>query len=43
MATASFDSNVPQHGGAAGTGPLGVHAASLKIAKPGGGGHGQQE
>ena len=43
MATASFDSNVPRHGGAAGTGPLGVRAASRKIGKPGGGAHGQQE
>jgi hypothetical protein len=38
MAAASFDSDVPRHGGAAGTGPLGVHAASRKIGKPGGGG-----
>ena len=44
MAAASFDGDVPRHGGAAGTGPLGVHAASRKIGKPGGGGgHGQQE
>lgn len=44
MAAASFDGDVPRHGGAPGTGPLGVHAASRKIGKPGGGGgHGQQE
>ncbi|RLN11515.1 protein MKS1-like [Panicum miliaceum] len=45
MAAASFDGDiVPRHGGAAGAGPLGVHAASRKIGKPGGGGgHGQQE
>ena len=44
MAAASFDGDVPRHGGAAaGTGPLGVHAASRKIGKPGGGAHGQQE
>ncbi|KAJ1259798.1 hypothetical protein BS78_10G183900 [Paspalum vaginatum] len=46
MAAASFDRDVvvPRHGGAAaGAGPLGVHAASRKIGKPGGGGHGQQE
>ncbi|TKW22519.1 hypothetical protein SEVIR_4G233700v4 [Setaria viridis] len=43
MAAASFDADVPRHGGAAGTGPLGVHAASRKIGKPGAAGHGQQE
>ncbi|CAN6194511.1 unnamed protein product [Urochloa humidicola] len=38
MAAASFDADVvPRHGGAAGagSGPLGVHAASRKIGKPG--------
>ncbi|WVZ79492.1 hypothetical protein U9M48_027064 [Paspalum notatum var. saurae] len=45
-AAASFDRDVvvPRHGGgAARTGPLGLHAASRKIGKPGGAGHGQQE
>ncbi|XP_062234046.1 protein MKS1-like [Phragmites australis] len=37
MATASFDGNVPRHGGGAGSGPLGVHGASRKIGKPGAG------
>ncbi|OEL32090.1 hypothetical protein BAE44_0006891 [Dichanthelium oligosanthes] len=38
MAAASFDADVPRHGGAARSGPLGVHAASRKIGKPGAGG-----
>jgi hypothetical protein len=38
MAAASFDADVPRHGGAAGAGPLGLHAASRKIGK-----HGQHE
>lgn len=41
-ATASFDAGLPRHGGgAAGTGPLGIHAASRKIGKPSG--HGQHQ
>ncbi|TVU08081.1 hypothetical protein EJB05_41466, partial [Eragrostis curvula] len=33
MAAASFDGEVPRHGGGAGSGALGVHAASRKIGK----------